>query len=158
MQLQIKTITKDNVPSLVRLLSEFADFEGLKHELLVTEEKLHEVIFGENAFVQCLVGFAGQEMVAYAIFFPKFNTFRGDRSIYLEDLYVKQEHRGKGFGLEMLKAVAKYASENGYARMDWQALNWNKPAIDFYNKLGAESDDTNLNFRLIGEAFEKLSE
>lgn len=157
MQFTIQTIVPDDIPYLLKLLREFAEFENLLDEFLVTEEKLHRVIFGEKAFVECLVGFADDEMVAYAIFFPILRTFRGDPSIYLEDLYVQQNHRSKGYGLKMLKAVAKYAKENGYVRMDWQALNWNTPAIDFYKKLGAESNDEQLDFRLIGEAFEKLA-
>ena len=157
MDLSINKVKATDLKNVVSLLREFAEFENLLDEFLVTEEKLNNVFFGEWAFVECLVGFADDEMVAYAIFFPILRTFRGDPSIYLEDLYVKQNYRSKGYGLKMLKAVAKYAKDNGYVRMDWQALNWNTPAIDFYKKLGAESDDEQLDFRLIGEAFEKLA-
>lgn len=157
MSLNIRKLEETDLTNLRLLLREFAEFENLLDEFLVTEEKLSRVVFGEKAFVECLVGFANEEMVAYAIFFPIFRTFRGDPSIYLEDLYIKQGYRGKGYGLKMLKAVAKYAKDNGYSRMDWQALNWNTSAIDFYKKLGAESNDEQLDFRLIGEAFQKLA-
>jgi GNAT superfamily N-acetyltransferase len=157
MALRIETIQFEQLTQLLNLLREFAQFENLQNEFLVDEEKLNLVLFGEEKFVECLVGFADEEMVAYAIFFPIFRTFRGDRSMYLEDLYVKETMRGRGFGLAMLKAVARQARERGFSRMDWQALNWNIPAIDFYKKLGAESNEEQMDFRLIGAAFEKLA-
>jgi GNAT superfamily N-acetyltransferase len=91
------------------------------------------------------------------LLYPKFASFRGERSLYLEELYVRPNERGKGSGLAMLKKAARLAKENGFQRLDWQALNWNTPAIDFYHKIGAESDDSNMNFRLIGRNFENLA-
>ncbi|KAK0039214.1 GNAT family N-acetyltransferase [Biomphalaria pfeifferi] len=96
-------------------------------------------------------------MIAFAVGFPVLKTFRGERSFYLEDLYITPGFRGQGFGFEMLRAVAKLAKEENCVRMDWQALDWNVKAIDFYEKIGAETDSGNVDFRLIEEKFDKLA-
>jgi GNAT superfamily N-acetyltransferase len=118
---------------------------------------LREAVFGANRFAHCLVAESHGELVGYAIFFPVFKTFRGERSMFLEDLYVSPKMRGRGLGFALLKEVARIAKEQNCVRMDWQALKWNAPALEFYRNLGAESDDENLDFRLRGAAFEKLS-
>lgn len=157
MSFQIKKATKENVSQIVKLIREFAEFEKLSDWCEVTEEKLNEAIFGANSFVQALVAFDDETCVGYALFFPVFKSFRGERSMFLEDLYVSPETRGRGLGLAMLKEVAKAAKAQGFVRMDWQALKWNAPAIDFYKNLGAETDDENFDFRLRGQNFNNLA-
>ena len=149
--------TKNNLPQIIELMREFAVFEHLEDTFTVTENDLYEAFFGGKSFAGCLVAFSDNEMVGFAIFFPVLKTFRGERSLYLEDLYISQTMRSKGLGLKLLKAVANYAKENGFQRMDWQALDWNAPAINFYKNIGAETDTGMIDFRLRGEAFEKLA-
>ena len=157
MNYEIKSAAKQDIPRIINLLREFAEFENLTHEFLITEESLRESVFGKDAFVHLIVGSRENDLIAFALLYPKYASFRGERSLYLEDLYVKPEFRGKGVGLEMLKRAAKFAKETGFQRLDWQALKWNTPAIDFYNKIGAESDDGNINFRLTDKNFDKLA-
>lgn len=157
MDYEIKHAVEQDIPGIINLLREFAEFENLAHEFLITEESLREAVFGKGAFVRLLVGLSEDALIAFALLYPKYASFRGERSLYLEDLFVKPEFRGTGLGLKMLARAAKLAKENGFHRLDWQALKWNTPAIDFYNKIGAESDDGNINFRLIGKNFDNLA-
>ncbi len=153
----IRAANIEDVPALAVLIREFAAFEKLSDWCEVTEDDLRQAIFGKGSLVQSLVALSGNVYVGYAIFFPVFKSFRGERSIFLEDLYITPDSRGRGLGFAMLAEVAKYAKARGFARMDWQALKWNAPAIDFYKNLGAETDDENLDFRLRGESFDRLA-
>lgn len=157
MNIKIRKAEIKDLPQIIDLMQEFAVFENLEDSFLVTEEKLFEAFFGEKAFAKSLVAHSENEMIAFAIGFPVLKTFRGERSFYLEDLYIKTEFRGKGFGFEMLKAVAKLAKEENCVRMDWQALDWNVNALEFYKKIGAEADSGNVDFRLIEEKFDQLA-
>lgn len=155
-QLLVREAQKDDIPAIVLLIREFAEFEKLTDWCEVTDNDLQSAIFGEKSFVRALVAMAGNRYAGYALFFPVFKSFRGERSIFLEDLYITPDLRGNGLGLVMLREVAKYASKCGYTRMDWQALKWNDAAINFYKNLGAETDDENFDLRLRGAAFIRL--
>ena len=157
-QLLVRVARSEDVAAIAILIREFAEFEKLSAWCEVTEANLQEAIFGKKSFVQALVAMADNRYVGYALFFPVFKSFRGERSVFLEDLYVMPDLRGQGLGFVMLREIAKYAQEQGFARLDWQALKWNEVAIEFYKNLGAESDDENFDFRLRGAAFEKLVE
>ena len=157
MSINIRKAIEEDVPKIIELMREFAEFEKLTHDFSISNESLFQAVFGEKAFVYLLVGALENELIAYALLYPKFASFRGECGLYLEDLYVKSDERGKGFGLTMLKAAAKHAKSNNFQRLDWQALNWNTPAINFYNKIGAQSNGENLDFRLIENDFEKLA-
>lgn len=157
MSFQIRKAKKENVSQIIELIREFAEFEKLSDWCEVTEEKLNEAIFGANAFVQALIAFDDDSYVGYALFYPIFKSFRGERSMFLEDLYVSPNVRGRGLGLGMLKRVTEIAKEQNCERMDWQALKWNTSAIGFYKILGAETDDENFDFRLRGENFLRLA-
>ena len=157
MQIEIRQSKSGDILQIIKLMREFAVFEHLEDTFTVTENDLNEAFFGEKSFAGCLVAFNENKMVGFAIFFPVLKTFRGERSLYLEDLYVSQTMRSKGLGLKLLKEVAKYAKENSFQRMDWQALDWNAPAINFYKNIGAETDTGMIDFRLRGEAFQKLA-
>jgi GNAT superfamily N-acetyltransferase len=156
-QLLVREARAEDMSAIALLISEFAEFEKLSDWCEVTENDLHQAIFGKGSFVQSLVALDANRYVGYAIFFPVFKSFRGERSVFLEDLYVTPDLRGQGLGFVMLREVAKYAKAQGFDRMDWQALKWNEPAVNFYKNLGAEFDDENLDFRLRGAAFEKLA-
>ncbi len=157
-KLLVRAARDEDIAAIVILIREFAEFENLSEWCEVTEVNLQEAIFGKKSFVQALVAMADNRYVGYALFFPVFKSFRGERSVFLEDLYVTPDLRGQGLGFVMLREVAKYAQEQGFARLDWQALKWNEAAIEFYKNLGAESDDENFDFRLRGAAFEKLAQ
>lgn len=156
-QLTVRKAKSTDVAAITLLIREFAEFEKLAEWCEVTEADLREAIFGGQKFVQALVAMDGNRYVGYALYFPVFKSFRGERSIFLEDLYVTPDLRGNGLGLVMLREVAKFAKEQGFTRLDWQALKWNEAAINFYKNLGAETDDENFDFRLRGAAFEELA-
>lgn len=153
----IRRADDGDISGIVLLIQEFAEFEKLTKWCEVSENDLQAAIFGENKFVNCLVAEDENALVGYALFFPVFKSFRGERSMFLEDLYISPKIRGLGIGLKMLKETARIAREQNCVRMDWQALKWNKPAIEFYKNLGAETDDENFDFRLREEAFESLA-
>ena len=156
-QLSVREANAADVRAIALLIREFAEFEKLSEWCEVTETDLREAIFDEQKFVQALVALADNRYVGYALFFPVFKSFRGERSIFLEDLYITPDLRGNGLGFAMLREVAVYAKRQGFVRLDWQALKWNEAAINFYKNLGAETDDENFDFRLRGAAFEQLA-
>jgi GNAT superfamily N-acetyltransferase len=157
MSLTVRAAEERDVTAIAILIREFAEFEKLLAWCEVTDDDLHEAIFGNKSFVQALVALSDGRYVGYALFYPVFRSFRGERSMFLEDLYVTPDLRGNGLGFVMLREVANYAKDEGFARMDWQALKWNAPALKFYQSIGAESDDENLDFRLRGQAFLQLA-
>ena len=157
MNFVVRTAEAKDMVAIAILIREFAEFEKLSAWCEVTDDDLHKAIFGEKSFVQSLVALSDGRYVGYALFYPSFKSFRGERSIFLEDLYVTPELRGNGLGFVMLREVAKYAVEEGFARMDWQVLKWNAPAVKFYESIGAEYDDENFDFRLRGQAFAQLA-
>ncbi len=156
-QLLVREAKPSDVPAIRLLIQEFAEFEKLSDVCEVTETDLQAAIFGDGNFVKALIALDGNRYVGYALFFPVFKSFRGERSMFLEDLYVMPDVRGNGLGFVMLREVANRAKKAGCSRLDWQALKWNEPAINFYRNLGAESDDENFDFRLRGAAFIELS-
>lgn len=157
MNLEIQNVSPENLSEVISLIKEFAAFENLSDACEVSEGDLREAIFGENRFVNCLVAESENKLVSYAIFFPVFKSFRGERSMFLEDLYVSPKMRGQGLGLQMMREVARTAKEQNCVRMDWQTLKWNSDAIEFYRKLGANTDDENFDFSLREADFDKLA-
>ncbi len=157
-ELVVREAKSSDVPAIRLLIQEFAEFEKLSEWCEVTETDLEAAIFGDRKFVGALVAMDGNRYAGYALFFPVFKSFRGERSVFLEDLYVTPDLRGNGLGFVMLREVANQAKKAGCFRLDWQALKWNTAAIDFYKNLGAETDDENFDFRLRGAAFQRLSE
>ncbi len=158
MNFEIKKAKSKNIPAIIELMREFAAFENLLDSLEVTEEKLEAAIFGENSFVECLIAFDDETPIAYAIFFPYFSSFRAQKSVYLEDIYITEKYRKFGIGEKMLKEIARLGKENGAVRMDFQVLDWNTPATNFYIKHGAVIDETELHCKFTDEAFLKLAE
>jgi GNAT superfamily N-acetyltransferase len=157
MSIRIEKAAKENIPQILALLYEFAEYEKLLDSFEVTEERLKIALFGDGKVAEAIVALDGETAIGYAIFFPYFATFRGQRGIYLEDIYLTKSARGKGVGEMMLKYIAKLAKERGFERIDFQVLQWNAPAIGFYEKLGAERNDEERHFKFAGEAFENLA-
>ena len=134
----IRPATPADIVHIQAMIVELAVFEKLEHLVVATEEKLHEGLFGTHPACEAIVGEADGEIVTFALFFHNFSTFLTRRGLYLEDLYVKQSHRGKGYGSRMLKHLARLAVERGCGRFEWSVLDWNTPAINFYKSMGAE--------------------
>lgn len=126
-----------DAPTIVALIRELAEFEQLAHLVKVTPEQLIQHLFGPRPAAECVVVEQGAEVVAFALFFHNFSTFLGQPGLYLEDLYVRPAHRGKGIGRSLLVHLAGLARERGCGRFEWSVLDWNANAIAFYEKLGA---------------------
>lgn len=157
MDIKIRKLAEGDLTQIVSFLREFAEFEKLSEYCTVTEDRLRQAMFGRQAFVEGLIAIGDGEAVGYAIFFPFFASFRGERGLYLEDIYITDKARGKGVGEMMLKEIAGLAKKRGFERIDFQVLDWNENAIKFYEKLGAVSNEDENHFKFSGDAFERLA-
>jgi GNAT superfamily N-acetyltransferase len=152
----IRNAVASDIPDILTLVKGLAEYEHLTDMFVATEEQYRKALFGECPVAEALIAIYEDQPVGHAIFFHSFSTFLGKAGIYLEDLYVKPEHRGKGIGKALFIHVARLASERGCGRMEWSALNWNKPAINFYEAHGAEPLNEWTMFRLTGDMLECL--
>jgi GNAT superfamily N-acetyltransferase len=134
----IRPATPADVTHIMGMIVELAVFEKLEHMVVATEDLLHEGLFGAKPSCEAIIGEADGEVVTFALFFHNFSTFLTKKGLYLEDLYVRQVHRGKGYGSQMLKHLARIAVERQCGRFEWSVLDWNMPAINFYKSMGAE--------------------
>ena len=134
----IRPAQPSDVPHIHSMIVELAVFEKLEHMVVATEALLHEGLFGARPSCEAIIGEAGGEVVTFALFFHNFSTFLTKKGLYLEDLYVRQSHRGKGYGSAMLKKLAEIAVERNCGRFEWSVLDWNEPAINFYKAMGAQ--------------------
>jgi len=139
------------------MIVELAVFEKLEHMVVATEELLHEGLFGDKPACEAVVGEENGEVVTFALFFHNFSTFLTKKGLYLEDLYVRQSHRGKGYGTQMLAHLAQLAVERNCGRFEWSVLDWNEPAIGFYQTMGAEILPEWRICRVTGEALDHLA-
>jgi GNAT superfamily N-acetyltransferase len=155
---RIETATEGDVPVILSFIRQLADYERLSHTVAADEQVLRETLFGASRGAEVILGYHDDSPVAFAVFFHNFSTFLGRSGLYLEDLFVIPEMRGRGFGRAMLVHLARLARERGCGRLEWSVLNWNQPAIKFYKSLGAVSMDEWTVFRLTGEALERLAE
>ena len=158
MELTIRSIRPEDLAPVISLLREFAAFEHLSDYCTATEERLQGAMFGNAAVVEGLIAFDGETPIGYALFYPNFSSFRGQLGLHLDDIYIKSEFRGMGVGESMLKEVARIAALRGFERIDFQVLDWNTPAIKFYEKLGAVSNDEETHYKFADEAFRSLVE
>jgi GNAT superfamily N-acetyltransferase len=141
MKFSINQIGRDEVSGLLELIRELARFEKLEHEVEATVDSLRESLFGTEPVVGALIGRVEDELAGYALYFFTFSSFVGRPGIWLEDLYVRPAFRRQGLGRAMIEAVARIGAERNCGRFEWTALNWNKNALDFYRKLGAQMMD-----------------
>ena len=153
---EIKPATISDVPLILSFIKELAEYEKLSHEVVATEDILRETLFGDKTHAEVIIGYLNSLPVSFALFFHNFSTFLGRPGIYLEDLFVKPEARGKGIGLKMLKYLSRLAKERKCGRLEWWVLDWNGAAIAFYKKLGAKAMDEWTVYRMTGEALENL--
>ena len=148
--------TKEDVSLVLYFIHQIAIYEKMEDEVVATEELLNDWIFERKMAEVIFVMEDGKE-VGFALFFHNFSTFVGRCGIYLEDLYVEPEHRGKGYGKALLKELAKITVERGCGRLEWCCLDWNKPSIDFYLSLGARPMSEWTTYRLAGKTLEELA-
>ena len=153
----IRTGTEEDAPVIFSLIKELAEYEHLAHEVAASVDDIRKTLFGEHPFAETLIGENDGLPISFALFFYNFSTFLGKPGIYLEDLYVQPEHRGKGFGSKMLAHIAALAKERNCGRFEWSVLNWNTPAIRTYEKLGATPMKEWILYRLSGGALDRLA-
>ena len=154
----IRRATVADVPIILQLIRDLATYERAPNEVEATESQLVEVLFGQKPSAEVLLVFEADVPVGFAVFFHNFSTWLGRPGIYLEDLFVKPEYRGKGYGRALLVKLAGLARERGCGRMEWAVLDWNEPAIEFYKKLGARSLDEWKIFRLTSDGISGLAD
>jgi len=156
-RLQIAAATRDDIPEILAMIRELAIYERLEHLCVSTEADLERALFGAPAHAEVLVGRESGVPVCFALFFHNFSTFLGRPGLYLEDLFVRSDHRRKGFGRTMLIKLAEIARERGCGRFEWSVLDWNEPAIRFYESLGATVLPDWRITRVTGAALDRLA-
>jgi GNAT superfamily N-acetyltransferase len=155
--LEIAPATREDVPLILSLIRELAEYEKMSHLVSATEAGLAATLFGERPGAEVRIASVDGEPAGFALFFPNYSTFLGKPGLYLEDLFVRPAFRGQGVGKELLRTLARIALERGYGRMEWWVLDWNAPAIGFYEKLGATPMNDWTVFRLTGDALSDLA-
>jgi GNAT superfamily N-acetyltransferase len=154
---EIRTTTEADVPVILNLIRQLADYERAPDAVVTNETGLREVLFGPQRSAEVLLALEEDEPVGFAVYFFNFSTWLGRPGLYLEDLFVRPSVRGKGYGRALLERLARVAQERGCGRMEWAVLDWNDPAIQFYKKLGAEPMTEWTVFRLTEEGIARLA-
>jgi GNAT superfamily N-acetyltransferase len=157
-QTLIREAEPRDVAQLLELFRELAVYEHLDQGLVASEERIARALFGERPAAQALIAQRGQEIAGYAVFFPTFSTFLGAQGIWLEDLFVRPQHRKAGVGRALMAAVAARVRERGGERLEWAALDWNELALGFYTRLGATRMEDWITHRLVGAELERLAD
>ena len=153
----IRPASVEDVPLILQLIRELAEYERAPQDAVATEPQLREVLFGAKPSAEVLLAFEKEEAVGFAVYFFNFSTWLGRPGLYLEDLFVRPETRGKGYGRALLERLAQIAQERGCGRMEWAVLDWNEPAIQFYKKLGAKPMEEWTTFRLTDDGIADLA-
>lgn len=156
-EIEIRAAAEADVPVILDMIRGLAEYEKLSHVVRATEEQLRQTLFGARPAAEVLLADWNGEPIGFALFFPNYSTFLAQPGIYLEDLFVKPEARGKSAGIRLLIELARIAVARGCGRVEWSVLDWNEPSIQFYKKLGAEAMDDWTTFRLTSEALAKLA-
>ena len=156
-QFTIRPAVENDVALILQFIKGLGEYEKLSHEVVATEEKLRKTLFKQK-MAEVIIGEYGGEPVGFALFFHNYSTFLGQAGIYLEDLFIMPEMRGKGLGKTMLKHLAKLAVERECGRLEWACLDWNEPSISFYKGLGAKALDDWTVYRVTGETLLKLAD
>ena len=156
MSFTIRKATENDIPTILHLITQLAIYEKLEHEVVATEETLKQTIFVQN-YAEVIIGEEDGQPVGFALFFHNYSTFLSKPGIYLEDLFVEVEHRGKGYGKKLLAELARIAKERNCGRLEWSVLNWNTPSIEFYKSLGAKPMDEWTVYRLTEQEINDLA-
>lgn len=155
--ISIRPATAGDCSLILRFIIALAEYENLRHEVVATEASLRATLFGERPGAEVLIADWDHQPAGFALFFPNYSTFLGQSGIYLEDLFVFDDYRGRGMGKALLARLAALTLERRGARLDWSVLDWNQPSIDFYRSIGARSLDEWTQFRLTGRALLNLA-
>ncbi|MDC0151956.1 GNAT family N-acetyltransferase [Deltaproteobacteria bacterium] len=155
---EIRQAEEEDVPEILELIKALAEFENLSKEVVATEELLKITLFGINSPAEVQIAYDKNNTLGFALYFRSFSTFLGRPGIYLEDLYVRENARGKGVGEALLRRLAQRTREIGGGRLEWAVLNWNEPAIGFYQKMGAAPLDEWTTYRVTGKNLQELAE
>jgi GNAT superfamily N-acetyltransferase len=155
--LSIRRAAEKDVPVLLSFIKKIAAYEKMSHEVKATESDLRQSLFGEKPAAEAVIAYLRNKPVGFAVFFHNFSTFMGRPGLYLEDLYVDEAHRGKGFGKTILLYLARLAKDRNCARFEWSVLDWNEPAVQFYKSLGAVPMSEWTVFRLSSGALDKIA-
>ncbi len=153
----IRAATASDVESILAFIRELAAYERLEHEVVATSDSISQWLFGPRPAAEVLIAEIAGESVGFALYFTSFSTFLGRPGIYLEDLFVRPAHRGAGIGRALLQRVAELACERGCGRLEWAVLDWNEPAIGFYERLGAKAMGEWTTWRVTGEGLEVMA-
>ena len=153
----VRPAVAEDVPLIHAFICELADYERLRHEVVATEARLSETLFGDDRRAEVLIATFAGEPAGFALYFHNYSTFLGRPGLYLEDLYVREQARGRGIGRRLLAQLARIAVERGCERLEWWVLDWNEPAIRFYKRLGAQPMEDFTVYRTAGEALERLA-
>lgn len=157
MTVELRGATVDDVPTIARLIRALSVYEKLEHDVVMTEEKLRDNLFGAHRYAEVVLAQEDRVSIGFALFFHNFSTFLGQPGIYLEDLFVDPEKRGHGVGRQLLAHLAQLAVERNCGRLEWSVLNWNRDAIGFYERLGAHPNSEWTVYRLAGQALHELA-
>jgi GNAT superfamily N-acetyltransferase len=153
----LRSATRADVPVILELIRGLAEYEKLAHECIATEERLADTLFGPRPQAEVILAFAGDRAAGFALFFHNYSTFLARQGIYLEDLFVFPQFRGRGIGKQLLTHLAALAVERGCGRLEWSVLDWNTDAIRFYQSLGAKAMDEWTVYRVTGESLNALA-
>ena len=153
----IRIATEADVPLILKFIKALAEYERLADRVVATEQALRETLFGTPRFAEVLIAEEDHNPAGFALFFHNYSTFLGRPGIYLEDLFVNPEARGRGYGKALLAKLASIAKSRNCGRLEWAVLDWNKPSIDFYESLGAIPLNEWKVYRLIGEPLDRLA-
>ncbi|MDX2500959.1 MAG: GNAT family N-acetyltransferase [Deltaproteobacteria bacterium] len=154
----IREATINDAATILALIKDLAEYEKLSHEVAATEDDIRQSLFGDRPVAEALIGELEGVPISFALFFYNFSTFLGKPGIYLEDLYVKPDYRGNGFGRKMLAHIAGLAKERNCGRFEWSVLDWNAPAIRTYDRLNARPMKEWILYRLTGDALDNLAQ
>ncbi|HYW34459.1 MAG TPA: GNAT family N-acetyltransferase [Balneolaceae bacterium] len=155
--LKLRFAEEKDLLTILKFIEELAAYEKLSDQVVANEKQLREYLFGKKTYAEVILAEYNQKPVGFALFFHNFSTFLGKPGLYLEDLYVKESYRHEGFGTEILKYLAQIAVERDCGRFEWAVLDWNEPAIDFYEAIGAKPLNDWTTYRLTGEALKNLA-
>jgi GNAT superfamily N-acetyltransferase len=156
--LEISPAHAADVPLILSLINELAEYEKLRHESVATEASIGQALFGPTPRAEALIARFDGEPAGFALFFHNFSTFLGKPGLYLEDLFVRPAYRGRAIGRAILGYLAALAVERDCGRFQWQVLDWNRPSRDFYERLGARADPKWVNYCVTGEALRRLAQ
>lgn len=154
--ISIRFATENDTNLIISFIKQLAEYEKLSHEVVATEERIKTYLFGNKKVAESLIAEYDSKPVGFAIFFINFSTFLSLPGLYLEDLFVNPDFRGKGIGKKLLLELVKIAKERGYGRVEWAVLDWNTPAIKFYESLGARPNSDWTVYRIRQEQFKQL--